>query len=234
MKLKEVFHIIESVAPLSWQEPWDNSGLQVDGREAIEVSRILLCTDVTPGIVDEAIAKECHLILSHHPLLFHPLRHIIGSTWQEEVVIRALRHGIAIYSSHTPMDQYIDGISGAMADRLQLTDRCILHPTHAENVGYGIVGTRDGERIAVCGGAGADFLDDAIRLGAARYLTAEWKHHQLLDAQWAGIIPVEIGHWQGEQVIKDVYRRILSDTKLTLIDAEADIAPTKELINILT
>lgn len=234
MKLKDILHIIESVTPLSWQEAWDNSGLQVDGREAIEVSKVLLCTDVTPGVVDEAIAKECHLILSHHPLLFHPLSHITGSTWQEEVVIRAIRHDIAIYSSHTPMDQYIEGISGTMADRLQLTDRCILHPTHADNVGYGIVGTRDGERIAVCGGAGADFLDDAIRHGVSRYITSEWKHHLLLDAQAAGIIPVEIGHWQGEEVIKDVYRRILSCTDLTLIDAEADIAPTKEQINILT
>ena len=72
MKIKEVIAALEQFAPLPLQEGWDNAGLQVGLTEA-DVSGALLCLDVTPQIVDEAIASQCNLIVSHHPLIFHKL-----------------------------------------------------------------------------------------------------------------------------------------------------------------
>ena len=82
MILQDIINIIESVAPLSYQESWDNSGLQVGDRNA-EVNAALLTVDVTESVVNEAIDKHCDLIISHHPLLFHGLKHLTGSTPQE-------------------------------------------------------------------------------------------------------------------------------------------------------
>ena len=75
MKIREVVDALERFAPLPLQEGWDNAGLQVGLTEA-EVSGALLCLDVTEKVVDEAISKQCNLIVSHHPLIFHPLKRI--------------------------------------------------------------------------------------------------------------------------------------------------------------
>lgn len=73
MKVRDITSVIEAYAPLSLQEDFDNSGLNVGNPES-EVSGILLCVDVTEAVLDEAIALGANLIVSHHPLLFHPLR----------------------------------------------------------------------------------------------------------------------------------------------------------------
>lgn len=115
MLLQHIIDKIESVVPLRWQEEWDNSGLQVGDRNA-EIHAALLAMDVTESVVNEAIIKGCDLILSHHPLLFHPLKHLTGSTPQERCVEMAIRNHIAIYSSHTCMDAWQEGVSGRMAE----------------------------------------------------------------------------------------------------------------------
>ena len=82
MILQDIINIIESVAPLNYQENWDNSGLQVGNRNA-KVNEALLTVDVTESVVNEAIALGCNLIISHHPLLFRGIKHLTGATPQE-------------------------------------------------------------------------------------------------------------------------------------------------------
>ena len=96
MILQDIINIIESVAPLSYQEAWDNSGLQVGDRNA-EIHAALLTVDVTESIVDEAIEKHCDFIISHHPLLFRGLKQLTGSTPQERCVEKAI--GMALLST---------------------------------------------------------------------------------------------------------------------------------------
>ena len=140
MILQDIINIIESVAPLSYQEAWDNSGLQVGDRNA-EVHAALLTVDVTESVVNEAIEKHCDLIISHHPLIFLGLKHLTGSTPQERCVEKAIRHNIAIYSSHTSMDSYLHGVSGKIAEKLGIIDYRILSPsTTDQNVGLGVIG----------------------------------------------------------------------------------------------
>ena len=140
MILQDIINIIESVAPLSYQETWDNSGLQVGDRNA-EVNRALLTVDVTESVVDEAISLGCDLIVSHHPLLFRGLKQLTGSTPQERCVEKAIRHGIAIYSAHTSMDSYLHGVSGRMAEKLGIANYRVLIPSAKdEEVGLGVIG----------------------------------------------------------------------------------------------
>ncbi|MBO5819846.1 MAG: Nif3-like dinuclear metal center hexameric protein, partial [Bacteroidales bacterium] len=89
MKVADICRIIEDFASLDKQEAYDNSGLQVGNPEA-EVSGVLICLDITESVIDEAIAKGCNMVLSHHPLLFRGLKQITGRTAVERVVIKAL------------------------------------------------------------------------------------------------------------------------------------------------
>ena len=98
MKLKEIIAALERLAPPRLQEEWDNSGLQVGFPEA-EVSRMLVCLDITEAIVDEAVAKQCNMIVSHHPLLFKALRQVSDATYQQRCVVRALSAGISTLPS---------------------------------------------------------------------------------------------------------------------------------------
>ena len=98
MLLRAIINSIESVAPRSAQEEWDNSGMQV-GDTGRDIQNVLLTTDVTTDVVDEAIMCGCQLIISHHPLLFHGLKQVCGQTPQACVVEKAIKNNISIYSS---------------------------------------------------------------------------------------------------------------------------------------
>ncbi len=145
MILKDIIDIIESVAPRGKQEAWDNSGLQV-GNTSADIQAVLLTTDVTESVVNEAIENGCNLIISHHPLLFHGLKQVCGQTPQARCVEQAIRHNIAIYSAHTSMDKYLHGVSGRMAEKMRITDYSILCPDGFcsspadEAYGLGVVG----------------------------------------------------------------------------------------------
>ena len=120
MKIKQVLSALEQFAPLPLQESWDNAGLQLGLTEA-EVSGALLCLDVNEKIVDEAIAKGCNLIVSHHPLLFRGLKQISGADYVQRCVIKAIKHDIVVVSMHTNMDNALNGVNWKIAERLGLT-----------------------------------------------------------------------------------------------------------------
>lgn len=119
MKVNDILTAIEACAPLHSQESWDHSGLQLGNANA-EITAALLCVDVTEEVIQEAVEKQCGLIIAHHPLLFHGLHALTGATPVERCVLKAIQHNIAIYSSHTPMDKWSGGISMRMAQKLGL------------------------------------------------------------------------------------------------------------------
>mgnify|MGYP002622508625 CR=1 FL=1 len=138
MLLRDIIDIIESAAPLSAQCEWDNSGLQI-GHLDDDVTSVLLSTDVTEDILREAIERHSQLIISHHPLFFHGLKTLQGHSPQQRITETAIRHGIAVYSSHTAMDMQPDGVSGYAASLIGLQNRTILSPYGAET-GLGVIG----------------------------------------------------------------------------------------------
>ena len=105
-----------------------------------DIESVLLTTDVTTDVVDEAIMLGCQLIISHHPLLFHGLKQVCGQTPQARIVEKAIKHDIAIYSAHTSLDSVPGGINTRLADILGLRDYRILQPSGQE-VGLGVIGS---------------------------------------------------------------------------------------------
>ena len=142
MKIKQVLSALERFAPLPLQESWDNAGLQVGLTEA-EVSGALLCLDVNERIVDEAIAKGCNLIVSHHPLLFRGLKQITDGNDVQRTVIKAIKHDIVVISMHTNMDNAQDGVNWKIAEHLGLTKTAFFAQKTVDGLeaGSGVIGT---------------------------------------------------------------------------------------------
>ncbi|MBN4049777.1 Nif3-like dinuclear metal center hexameric protein, partial [Bacteroidales bacterium AH-315-N07] len=103
MKLRTITDYLETIAPLSLQEDYDNAGLIIGAADE-KVSKVLLCLDCTEDIIEEAIEKKCDLVISHHPIIFKGLKKINGKNYVERVVIKAIQNNIAVYAAHTNMD----------------------------------------------------------------------------------------------------------------------------------
>lgn len=105
------------------------------------VVSILVCLSVTEDIIEEAVRRQCNMIVSHHPLFFRPIKHLTGSSTTERIATAAIRHGIAIYAAHTNLDSAFGGVSYEMAHRLELKHVVPLEPTAPDaSTGLGIIG----------------------------------------------------------------------------------------------
>jgi dinuclear metal center YbgI/SA1388 family protein len=129
MKLSALTAYLESLAPLVYQEDYDNAGLIV-GNPDQEISQALLSLDCTEAVVDEAIATGCQVIISHHPIVFRGLKKFNGKTYVERVVEKAIRKGIALYAIHTNLDNMMQGVNARICDTLGLKNCRILLPKH--------------------------------------------------------------------------------------------------------
>lgn len=125
MKLSELSSFLDSLLPLSFQEEWDNSGLQT-GDPGMEISSALVALDVTEAVVEEAVRTGSNLILSHHPLIFSSIRKITGRSSDERIIMNSIRNNIAIYSAHTNLDMVSNGVSKKMALKLGLENISVL------------------------------------------------------------------------------------------------------------
>ena len=230
MKVKDIINIIEEFAPLSIQESWDNSGLCIGSPED-EVSSVLLGLDCTPELVDEAIACGADMIVTHHPLIFSGLKKISPENQIGEVVMKAIRAGIAVYAAHTNADKVIAGVSGAMAARLGLENVEILDED-GDGTGLGVVGdfkkpmTVDEaviyikekfdlkvvkaskpiegliSRVAMCGGSGGSLIGKAVASGAQLYISGDISYHNFFTQK--GFMLMDIGHYESEKEIVEI------------------------------
>jgi len=125
MKLRELTSFLEEIAPLTYQEDYDNSGLIV-GNQNLEVSGALISLDCTEAIIDEAILLGFNLIISHHPIVFKGLKKFNGNSYVERVVMKAIKHDIAIYAIHTNLDHVMHGVNRKICDKLDIRNGSIL------------------------------------------------------------------------------------------------------------
>lgn len=130
MKIQEITSYIEELAPLSYAEDFDNVGLLV-GDYKTEVTGVLVTLDTLEATVEEAIEKGCNLIVSFHPIIFGGLKKLNGNNYVERVVIKAIQNNIAIYATHTALDNSFNGVSAKMCEVLQLKNREVLIPQKA-------------------------------------------------------------------------------------------------------
>ena len=142
MKIKEITSYLEEIAPISYQENYDNCGLIVGDENAV-VKMALITLDCTEAIVDEAIEKGCNLVISHHPIIFTGIKKLNGSNYIQRTIIKAIKNNIAIYAIHTNLDNVYNGVSSKIADRLGLKNCKILAPKDKQNnlnIGFGMIG----------------------------------------------------------------------------------------------
>ena len=142
MKIKQVTNFLENIAPLEYQENYDNCGLIV-GDAKSEVKGALITLDCTEAVIDEAIATGCNLVIAHHPIIFSGLKKLNGSNYIERTVIKAIKNNIAIYAIHTNLDNVHNGVNAKIAEKLGLINCKVLVPKQEVNsdlVGSGIIG----------------------------------------------------------------------------------------------
>ena len=231
MRVGDITRVLEEFAPLGIQESWDNSGLLIGSPED-EVHGVLVGFDCTPELIEEAVQKGCNMVVTHHPLIFKGIRRIHAEDPVGAAVMKAVKAGVAVYAAHTTADKVMEGVSGAMARRLGLTDVEFLEPG-PEGFGLGCVGNwpepktgtealafvreRFGlqiirsskplegpiRRVALLGGGGGGELDLALRAGAQLYITADVSYHQFFTPE--GFMVMDIGHFESEVEIVDIF-----------------------------
>lgn len=225
--IKDVTNYLEELAPLNYQEGYDNAGLIVGDLNA-ELSGVVLALDSTEEVVDEAIELGANLIIAHHPIVFSGLKQITGKSYIERTLIKAIKNDVAIYAIHTNLDAVMEGVNSKICNKLNVLDSKILQPKNGEdNVGSGMVGMLKSpidemtflnslkkefnagvvrytalkgkpiKKVAVCGGSGSFLLQAAIQAKADVFVTSDFKYHQFFDAE-NQILIADIGHYEAE------------------------------------
>jgi dinuclear metal center YbgI/SA1388 family protein len=124
-QIKHITQHLESIAPLSYQEGYDNCGLIVGDPDA-EVTGVMLCLDSTEAVIDEAIEKGCNLVIAHHPIVFKGMKKFNGRNYVERTVIKAIKNDVAIYAIHTNLDHIHTGVNAKIGEKLGLQNLQIL------------------------------------------------------------------------------------------------------------
>lgn len=127
MLVQNIIDMLEEMAPLHYAEDFDNVGLLV-GSNTQKITNVLVTLDTLETVVDEAIEKDCNLIVSFHPIVFKGLKKINGTNYVERVIIKAIQHNIAIFAIHTALDNHWQGVNHMICEKLGLTNQQILIP----------------------------------------------------------------------------------------------------------
>ena len=127
MIVQDVINHLEKLAPLAYAEDFDNVGLLVGNKDS-KITGILVTLDTLETVVDEAIENHCNLIVSFHPILFKGIKKLTGKNYVERVVMKAIKHDIAIYAIHTALDNALQGVNDKICDQLELVNKRILIP----------------------------------------------------------------------------------------------------------
>lgn len=127
LKIKDITEYLEQWAPLAYQESYDNAGL-LTGNGQKTIQGILISLDMNEDIVEEAIARDCNLIIAHHPIIFKGIKSLTGRNYVERTIIKAIKNDIALYAIHTNLDNVHTGVNKKIADKIGLTDTKVLVP----------------------------------------------------------------------------------------------------------
>ena len=237
MRILDVYNYIDSFAPFSSQEEWDNSG-HILGSLYNEVTRAVVCLDVNNEVIDYASEIGANLIISHHPVIFSPVKRITA----ESVLMNAIMKEIAVISAHTNLDKAEDGVNDALCEALSLryekvynddspsfinicypdepfsAEKLSLHLRESLNCAASYCDADTAiTKIGLCSGAGSDFIDDAIRLGCNAFITGEAKYHEFLEAKDKGISLFTVGHFESEiPVVKKLTEKLNNEFNCTV------------------
>ncbi len=214
LTVQMVYDFINDRAPFETQVAYDNSGLLV-GHPENEVHGIHVALDVTDAVIDEALRQGADLIVTHHPMMFSPIKRLVETDHQAHLLCRLIRAGISLISAHTNLDQAVSGINDVLAEQVGLVDvtgegfvRVGTLPEEmsasafADQVSSALGdvvrvmgnGNAPVRKVGMCSGSGSDEWAQAAEMGADAFLTGEVKHHIALEAAAKGVVLLEAGH----------------------------------------
>lgn len=230
--VKDISDFINKIAPYETKCSWDNCGVLV-GDENGEVKKIGFALDLTFETLSECEKNSVDLLVAHHPIIFHAQKNFLSGNLPFELA----RKNINAISAHTCFDCAAGGVNDVLAEILELkkvttveSKDCVVPmvrigttaeckavdfaKTVAEKLNTTVRFVNSGKSVktvAVCGGAGMDFLDDVIAAGADVYVTGDISHHQMLDAREKGISVVAAGHFETEYPAMEHLRKTLQE-----------------------
>lgn len=228
--VKELYAYLDEIIPRSLSCDWDNDGLMVCTDTLARAEKVLLALDVTDAVAEYAVANGFDIIVTHHPMIFRPLRSL---TTEDSVARRAIylaKHDITVMSFHTRLDMRTGGVNDVLAKRLGIISAIPFGPEDEKMGRYGVLakpmdfrmfcGTvcealgvdavtaigdkKEVQKIAVLGGSGKDFVDSAIEVGADVFVTGEITYNVMLEAKARGLCVIAAGHYHTEQPVLDV------------------------------
>lgn len=225
----DVYAMVDALAPFDTAEEWDNVGLLV-GKMDRPVDTVLTALDATRAVVAEAVKLGAQLIVTHHPLLFSPVRRLDEADPEAAVLCDLVRGGVSLIAAHTNLDLAPGGVNDALAARLRWPVSGVdgvlrlggwqrpmrlgdLRREAQEALGAPVLAYGDENRhvarFAICSGSGASEVDHAAKLGAEVYLTGEMRHDALLRALAQGMCVLAGGHYATEICAADLLARHL-------------------------
>lgn len=234
MTVREIYDLIDRIAPFSEAMDFDNVGLLVGGGNA-EVTRAVVCLDATGEVVREAAELSAQLIVSHHPVIFTPLKAVEAGS----AVYEAVQKEISIISAHTNLDKAFPfGVNAALAQALGLLNTRSILPDGAGTLGamgelpkemsaeafaehvkasLGLphlqytACSRSIRTAAVISGAGGEYAEEAFRCGADAVVTGEVKHHEFIAAKALGFLLCAAGHYHTEVLYRESMAAYLNE-----------------------
>lgn len=228
MKVSDVFEFLNALFPTDLAEGFDNVGLLVGDKNAT-VTGALICLDCTETAIKKAIEKKANLIITHHPIIFSPLKNVC----ENSLVFKLISNGIAVISMHTNLDVASNGVNDCLCKALGFLDavsytcsdgytiklanisECSadqLAKTVKEKLGYPVRYTDAGKKIktvAVCSGSGGSFLNDVLNSSADAFITADLKHNVFYDAEIRELTIIDGGHYATEDVVVEPLADVL-------------------------
>lgn len=228
MNIEIILKAINKIAPESLQETWDNSGIQINDELEKDVKRIMTCLEISSTVINEAVSKNVDMIITHHPFLFSKINKVDIKTVTGNQLIKLIKSGISVYSSHTAFDSAARGTNEDLARQLGLSDIVPMIPADIEGCGMGRFGVYEQAagfeeffnklqnvcceseirvtgkipervaKVALCTGAGSEFIDMAKENGADVYVTGDVKYHDARHADDIDFCVIDAGHYGTE------------------------------------
>ncbi len=232
MLVRELLDELEKFAPLALQEDYDNSGIQIEGPN-VELSSVLVSLDPTPQALKTAVANECQLVLTHHPLLFKGIKRLTTKDPIGDMIYTTIMNNITLYAAHTNYDSAVGGLNDALAKKLKMFNVAPLVPSVlGNNSGIGRVGEVEPmdirefayfvkrafesrmvrlaptgphkvHRVAICSGSGSEFIEKALEAKVDVYVTGDITYHEMIKAISANLSLVIVEHDESEKFFED-------------------------------
>lgn len=231
MTVKDIYDCINGIAPFVECAQWDNTGI-LAGSPDKTVTKAIVSLDVTSYEVSLAVKENAELIISHHPLIFKPLKNILS----DSVCYRIAANGLSVISAHTNFDKAAGGVNDLLCEAIGVPytkiqgvadgflnvcelEKAVDAASFAKLLSEKLVAAvrfsdcgKNVSKIAVCSGAGSDFINDAQMMGCDAFLTGDASYHDFLNAVDNGISLFAAGHFETENIAMSVLTDRLNNT----------------------